>query len=147
MASKPERAGRLLKASNAVVGFLVGKLGLNLLGAAVLEVRGRRSGEPHRVPVNPVTVDGVRYLFAPRGETAWVKNIRVSGEGILHQGRRSTPIRVAEIADDQKPPIIRAYLDRWGWQVGNLVAAPKGATKAQLREIAPQHPVFRIEER
>lgn len=132
------------KASNAIVGFLVGKLRLNLLGAEVLEVRGRKSGEPHRVPVNPVTVDGVRYLFAPRGETAWVKNIRVSAEGVLHKGRRATRIRVEEIADNGKPPIIRAYLARWGWQVGNLVAAPKDATDAQLQEIAPNHPVFRI---
>jgi deazaflavin-dependent oxidoreductase (nitroreductase family) len=134
----------MMKASNAIVGFLVDTLGLNLKGAEVLEVRGRKTGEPHRVPVNPVMVDGVRYLFAPRGETTWVKNIRVSGEGTLHKGRRSTRIRVEEVANDEKPSIIRAYLDRWGWQVGNLVAAPKNATDEQLREIAPNHPVFRI---
>ena len=139
-----ERGNWMLKASNAIVGFLVDKVGLNLQGAEVLEVRGRKTGEPHRVPVNPVTVDGVRYLFAPRGETAWVKNIRVSGEGTLHKGRRSTRIRVEEIADADKPPIIRAYLDRWYWEVGKLVGVPKDATDAELREIAPNHPVFRI---
>jgi hypothetical protein len=132
------------KAANAIVNVLVGKLGLNLQGAEVLEVRGRKSGEPHRVPVNPVTVDGVRYLFAPRGLTDWVKNIRVSGEGTLHKGRHSTPIRVTEVVDGDKVPVIRAYLARWGWQVGNLVAAPKDATDDQLREIALNHPVFRV---
>src|SRR3546814_56958 len=75
------------KASNAVIGALVGKLGLGLGGAAVLEVRGRKSGDIHAVPVNPVEVGGQRYLFSPRGETAWVKNIRVSREGTLRRGR------------------------------------------------------------
>src|SRR6188472_3738723 len=76
----PEKrtSGPLIKGSNAVVDFLVDRVGLNLAGAEVLEVRGRTSGTPYRIPVNPVEVDGIRYLFSPRGETGWVKNIRVS---------------------------------------------------------------------
>ena len=72
-------------------------------------------------------------------------NIRASGEGTLHKGRRSSRIRVEEVPDADKVPVIRAYLARWGWQVGKFVAAPKDATDAQLREIAPNHPVFRIQ--
>jgi len=107
-------------------------------------VRDRKSGKAYRVPVNPVGVGGERYLFSPRGETAWVKNIRVAGEGTLRVGRRTEPIRVAEVPDAEKVPIMRAYLDRWHWQVGSLVGVPKDADDAALRGIAPKHPVFLI---
>lgn len=134
-------AGRI---SNAVVGFLIGTLGLNLQGAELLQVKGRKSGKVYSVPVNPVMVGADSYLFSPRGETAWVKNIRVSGEGALRVGRRTERFRVVEIPDAEKLPVIRAYLDRWYWQVGKLVGVPKDADDATLRVIAGQHPVFRI---
>jgi hypothetical protein len=41
-----------------VAGFT--RLGVSLLGSRVLEVRGRTSGEPRRVPVNLLTVEGER---------------------------------------------------------------------------------------
>ena len=111
----------------------------------MLEVAGRSTGEPHRVPVNPVEVDGVRYLFSPRGETGWVKNIRVARKGTLHRGRKATPIAVEEIRDDvEKVSIIRAYLDRWGWQVKQFVDLPKDPTSDDILAIASRHPVFRI---
>ncbi|MDX6580636.1 MAG: hypothetical protein QOJ47_2185, partial [Gaiellales bacterium] len=63
---------------NRIVAGLT-RLGLSVLGSRVLEVRGRTSGEPRRVPVNLLTLDGERYLVAPRGETQWVRNLRASG--------------------------------------------------------------------
>src|SRR5690242_18084624 len=51
----------------AVAGFT--RLGLSVWGSRVLEVRGRKSGEPRRVPVNLLTFEGDQYLVAPRGET------------------------------------------------------------------------------
>jgi deazaflavin-dependent oxidoreductase (nitroreductase family) len=139
-----KQGNSILRASNAVVGFLIGKVGLNLQGASLLEVRGRKSGKVYAVPVNPVTVDGQRYLFSPRGETAWVKNIRVSGTGTLRRGRHVEQVQVTELADSEKPPVFRAYLARWAWQVGKFVAAPKDADDTEYLEIAPDHPVFRI---
>ena len=52
---------------NRIVAGLI-RLGVSVLGSRVLEVRGRTSGEPRRVPVNLLTVEGGRYLVAPRGE-------------------------------------------------------------------------------
>jgi deazaflavin-dependent oxidoreductase (nitroreductase family) len=130
--------------ANSAVRFLVGTIGLNLQGAKVLEVRGRKSGQVRSTVVNPVEVDGVRYLFSPRGETQWVKNIRVTGEGILKRGRSETSFRVEELTDDEKAPVIRAYLDRWHWQIGAIVSVDKHPDDATLRDMAPRHPVFRI---
>jgi hypothetical protein len=144
MAANRKQAGVLGKVSNAVVGFQIGTLGLNLQGAELLQVKGRKSGKVYSVPVNPVTVGQDRYLFSPRGETAWVKNIRVSGEGALRVGRRTERFRVVELPDAEKLPVIRAYFDRWYWQVGKLVGVPKDEDDATLRGIAGQHPVFRI---
>src|SRR5689334_16910577 len=98
---KPTTADR---AFNAVVGVLTA-LGISIYGSRVLAVRGRKSGAWRTVPVNLLTVDGERYLVAPRGETEWVRNIRVAGGGELRLGRTREPIRVVEVPDADKPPI------------------------------------------
>ena len=93
------------------------KLGIGVYGSRVLEVRGRKSGEWRQTPVNLLTVDAQDYLVAPRGHTQWVRNIRVSGGGRLRLGRRTQEIKVVELTDEQKPPLLRAYLKRWAWEV------------------------------
>jgi hypothetical protein len=71
---------------NPVIAFLTGRLGLSMKGARVLSVQGRRTGEWHSTPVNPLSFSGQRYLVAPRGETQWVRNIRISREARLTLG-------------------------------------------------------------
>jgi deazaflavin-dependent oxidoreductase (nitroreductase family) len=122
------------------------RLGIGVYGSRVLEVRGRRSGEWRRTPVNLLTVDGVEYLVAPRGHTQWVRNIRVAGGGRLRIGRRVRDIRVAELADDLKPPVLRAYLKRWSWEVGMFFDGVSAkSSDADLLRIAPDHPIFSLE--
>ena len=94
------------------------RLGISLAGSRVLEVRGRKTGEPRRTPVNLLTFDGARYLVAPRGNTQWVKNLRANPEGRLLVGRRAESFRAVEVPDRDKPPLLRAYLKRWKWEVG-----------------------------
>jgi deazaflavin-dependent oxidoreductase (nitroreductase family) len=121
------------------------RMGLSLAGSRVLEVPGRKSGEPRRTPVNLLKLDGERYLVAPRGHTQWVRNLRVSGSGRLLVGRRAEEFKAVEVHDEDKPPILEAYLRRWKWEVGQFfggVGPDSGAE--ELRRIAPDHPVFRI---
>src|SRR5918912_2123483 len=92
--------------------------GVSIWGSRVLQVRGRTSGEIRETPVNLLTLEGARYLVAPRGVTQWVRNIRVAGEGGLRLGRRVQRFRIVEIADEEKVPILRAYLKRWKFEVG-----------------------------
>ena len=42
------------------------RLGISVWGSRVLEVAGRTTGEVRTTPVNLLTVDGQRYLVAPR---------------------------------------------------------------------------------
>jgi deazaflavin-dependent oxidoreductase (nitroreductase family) len=129
---------------NRGIAFLT-KLGISVWGSRVLAVRGRTTNEWRTTPVNVLTEGGQRYLVAPRGTTQWVRNIRASGAGELRLGRSSEPIRVVELTDEEKPPVLRAYLTRWKLEVGVFFegTGPK-ATDAELLAIAPNHPVFRL---
>ena len=123
------------------------RLGVSVYGSRILAIRGRKSGEWRTTPVNPLSLDGTRYLVAPRGNTQWVRNLRATGyTGELRIGRRAEPFRATEIADDDKPAILRAYLKRWKFEVGVFFdGVDAKAPEEKLREIAPGYPIFRIE--
>ena len=124
---------------------LLTKAGISVWGSRVLQVRGRTSGQIRETPVNLLTLDGERYLVAPRGVTQWVRNIRVSGEGGLKLGRRVERFTVTEIADADKPPILRAYLKRWKMEVGVFFdGVGPDSSEDELLRIAPDHPIFRV---
>lgn len=139
-------AGRLARMSNAVVAELL-RLGVPLFGAHVLAVRGRASGQWRTVPVNPIDVDGVRYLVSPRGETQWARNLRVGGTCELRGGRSARQYTATEVADADKPTILRAYLARWEWQVRPFVnGLTADSTDMELLAAAGRHPIFRLAE-
>jgi deazaflavin-dependent oxidoreductase (nitroreductase family) len=145
MSARFIRPTRVDSAFNSVVGFLT-RMGLPLAGSRVLAVRGRSSGEWRTTPVNPLRVGGAEYLVAPRGHAQWVRNIRVSGGGELRAGRRTTVFRAVEVPDAEKPPILRAYLKAWAWEVGRFFeGVDANSSDERLAEIAPGFPVFRIE--
>jgi deazaflavin-dependent oxidoreductase (nitroreductase family) len=129
---------------NSSVAWLT-RHGLSIWGSRVLYVRGRTSGQWRSNPVNLLTVEGRRYLVAPRGHTQWVRNLRAAGRGELRVGRRVEQFTATELADDQKPPILREYLRRWKFEVGVFFAGVDAkAPEDKLREIAPGYPVFLI---
>jgi deazaflavin-dependent oxidoreductase (nitroreductase family) len=125
------------------------RLGVSVLGSRVLEVRGRTSGEPRRVPVNLLILEGDRYLVAPRGEAQWVRNLRASGgEGALLLGSRREPFIADELSDDEKTSALRAYLKRWKAEIGVFFqGVGPDAPDEELRRIASGYPVFRLRDR
>ena len=138
------RPGRMTEVSNHVVAWLA-RRGLSILGSRELGVRGRRSGEMRTTPVNVLTVDGQRYLVAPRGQTQWVRNIRVAGGGELRLGRRTEQFRAVELPAEEKPSILRPYLKRWKFEVGVFFdGVDADASQETLLRIAPRYPVFRV---
>lgn len=129
--------------NKAIAGLTL--LGVSVWGSRVLAVRGRKTNEWRTTPVNVLTLGGERYLVAPRGTTQWVRNIRVSNGGELRLGRRAEPITVVELADDEKPPVLRAYLKRWRAEVGVFFdGTGPDAPDEELLAIGPKHPVFRV---
>ncbi len=129
---------------NRLVATLT-RLGVSVYGARVLEVQGRQSGEWRKTPVNVLRWDGVDYLVAPRGHTQWVKNLRASGHGRLRVGRRTQSFTALELADEDKPLLLRAYLKKWRFEVGVFFdGVGPGSSDAEIQRIAPDHPVFRL---
>ena len=130
--------------NRAVAGFT--RLGISVWGSRILEVRGRKSGEPRRTPVNMLAFEGETYLVAPRGHTQWVRNLRVAGDGDLLLGSKREHFAATEVPDEEKEPILRAYLERWKWEVGQFFGGVGADSPSEdVRRIAPDHPVFRIE--
>jgi deazaflavin-dependent oxidoreductase (nitroreductase family) len=130
---------------NRLIAALTGR-GVSVLGSRVLEVKGRSSGQPRRTPVNLLDFEGERYLVAPRGETQWARNLRASGEGRLLVGKRSENFTATELGDDEKAPVLRAYLKRWKFEVGAFFdGVGPNSSDDELRGAAPKHPVFRLD--
>jgi deazaflavin-dependent oxidoreductase (nitroreductase family) len=122
------------------------KLGISVAGSRLLAVRGRKSGEWRTTMVNVLTTsDGRRYLVAPRGHTQWVRNLRVAGTGELRLGRHVEEFSASEVADADKIPVLREYLQRWGWEVGKFFdGVTKNSSDDELAAIAPGFPVFAL---
>ena len=123
------------------------KLGISVVGSRALEVTGRKSGQPRRTPVNLLEYEGGRYLVAPRGQTQWVKNVRVNPEAKLIKGRTAETVTLTEITSpEQQVPLLRTYLEKWKWEVGAFFdgVGPE-ASDEELAKIAPDHPAFRID--
>ena len=131
---------------NRFVAWLT-RRGVSVWGSRVLEVPGRQTGEPRRVPVNLLTIDGVDHLVSPRGNGQWVRNVRANGGRLdLLLGSRRTHHVAHEITDDDKVEILRAYLRRWKLEVGQFFdGVGPDSTDDELRAIAPKHPVFRLD--
>lgn len=126
-----------------VSGFT--RIGLSAKGSRILEVRGRKSGEPVRTPVNLLTFDGNQYLVAPRGETQWVRNVRADQQHkvTLILGRKRQENQANEIVDAEKVPVLRAYLEHWESETGKFFGGVTAkASDEELAAIAPNHPIF-----
>jgi deazaflavin-dependent oxidoreductase (nitroreductase family) len=121
------------------------RLGLGVRGGRILHVRGRRSGEWRTTPVNPLTLDGRRYLVAPRGQTKWVRNLRAAGEGRLQLGRRFETFAATEVDDADKGPIIRAYLELWAMETKRFFdGLDATSSDDDIAAVAPGFPAFLI---
>ncbi|MEV7127346.1 nitroreductase family deazaflavin-dependent oxidoreductase [Streptomyces sp. NPDC093260] len=129
---------------NGVVGWLA-RHGLSLAGSAELSVRGRKSGELQRIPLNPHSYDGAQYLVSARGHSQWVRNMRAAGGGELRVGRKVREFTAVELPDAEKLPVLRTYLERSGWQVGAYFQGVTAASSdEEINAVAVDHPVFRI---
>jgi deazaflavin-dependent oxidoreductase (nitroreductase family) len=129
-------------ANRAVAGLT--RLGISVWGSRVLEVRGRTSGEPRRVPVNLLRFDGRDYLVSARGVGSWVRNVRAAdGSLTLLLGKHREQRHASELADADKVPVLRAYLAKWKAEVGVFFdGVDATSSDDKIAAIASKHPVF-----
>ncbi|GAA1863369.1 nitroreductase/quinone reductase family protein [Myceligenerans crystallogenes] len=122
--------------------------GISVRGSLMIEVAGRKSGEPRQTVVNLVELDGVRYVVAQRGVTQWVRNLRAAeGACALVLGRQRDEYAAEEITGTpQTVPVLRKTLAEWGFEVSQFFPKDidKSSSDAELQAIAGDYPVFRL---
>lgn len=144
MTTRYDAPGRLARVGNDLIRRLA-EAGISIAGTTPLRVRGRRTGKPHTVVVNLMSVGGAKFLVAPRGNTQWVRNARAAGVVEIGPRWRRHTVRLTEVPDDEKPTLLKRYLDRWYWEVkGHAAGLTPQSTTAQLRAGAPSIPVFKL---
>jgi deazaflavin-dependent oxidoreductase (nitroreductase family) len=119
------------------------RAGVNMGTMSLLTVRGRKSGQPHTVPVRLVEQDGQRWLVAPYGPVQWVRNLRVAGQATLTRGRRSEAISVTELPAGEAAPILKQYLIHVA-DVRPYFDVTRDSSLEAFELEAPRHPVFHI---
>jgi deazaflavin-dependent oxidoreductase (nitroreductase family) len=126
---------------NRVMGVLAG-LGIGPSFIYLLQVRGRKSGRIFSTPVNLMEIGGRQILVAPRGRTQWVRNVEAAGEITLKRGSKRLRFGLQPIAQEQKPPILKEYLDRYASAVAKFFPVKPGSPAEAFRPIAANYPVF-----
>ncbi len=125
------------------LGYLV-RIGLIRGHFYVLEVRGRKSGRTISLPVDLLELDGRRYLVCARGNSNWVRNARAAGEVVLARALRRRRYRVRELPPSMRPPILKAYLDRYAGEVQRFFPVRKGSSVEAFNDLAPRYPVLEL---
>jgi hypothetical protein len=132
------------RAGNQLIRWLA-EAGISIAGTRALRVRGRKTGKRRGVVINLLTVDDRDYVVSPRGNTQWARNARSAGVVEMGPRWRSRQMRIAEVADDAKPEVLKRYLDRWYWEVkGNVGGLTPQSTDDEFRATAPSIPVFEL---
>lgn len=128
---------------NRVFGFVVG-LGWGFSHSYLLQVRGRKSGKVYSTPVDLLERDGKRFLVAPRGRTQWVRNAEAAGEITLKKGRLKLKFGLRVLSDQEKPEILKAYLDQFKREVQTYFPVTAGSPVAAFRELVEGYPAFEL---
>lgn len=128
---------------NGVFGFLVG-LGIGPSYVHLLQVRGRKTGRLYSSPVNLLELGGKPFLVAPRGNTQWARNAEAASEISLKRGSAHRRYRVRVVPDEDKPEILRLYLERYKSAVQRYFPVPAGSPAGSFRGIANYYPVFEL---
>ena len=128
---------------NRIFGLLV-KIGFGLAHNFLLEVQGRKSGRTYSTPLNVLIHENKRYLVAPRGDTQWVRNVVVSQKATLVKGSKRENVYLRPIADDAKPEILKAYLDRYTLTVQRYFPVAAGSPLKEFEPLVGRYPVFEI---
>jgi deazaflavin-dependent oxidoreductase (nitroreductase family) len=131
------------KVFNRVFGFVVG-MGWGFSYNYLLQVRGRKSGKIFSTPIDLLEKDGKRFLVAPRGRTQWVRNAEAAGEIILKRGKLRQAFRLRALSDQEKPAILKAYLDRFKREVQTYFPVPAGSPAEAFRELLGSYPAFEL---
>ncbi|MGH7987052.1 MAG: nitroreductase family deazaflavin-dependent oxidoreductase [Candidatus Binataceae bacterium] len=128
---------------NRLFGFMV-ELGLGLEHNYLLMVRGRKTAKLYSTPVNLVEFDGRQFLVCGRGQSQWVRNAEAAGRVMLKRRMHQREFLVRSLPDEQKPEVLKRYLDSYKITVRRYFPAPAGAPASAFEPLASRYPVFEL---
>ncbi len=128
---------------NRLFGFVVG-MGWGFSYNYLLQVRGRKSGKLYSTPIDLLEKDGKRFLVAPRGRTQWVRNAEAAGEVTLKRGKLQQRFSLRVLSDQEKPEILKAYLDQFKREVQTYFPVPAGSSVEAFRGLLESYPAFEL---
>jgi deazaflavin-dependent oxidoreductase (nitroreductase family) len=128
---------------NKGFGVLVG-LGIGLRHNYLLQVPGRKTGQVYSTPIDLLEIEGRRFLVAGRGRTQWVRNAESAGAVVLKRGTTRQKYRIRVVPNEEKPEILKAYLDRFRFTVQQYFPVRAGSDPRAFAEIAECYPVFEL---
>lgn len=136
---------RSLKIANTLI-ITLQRLGL-AMPMPTLTVPGRKTGKPRSTPVQPYEVGGQRYVVGGYAGSDWVKNARAAGTGVLSRGRRRERVRLIDLPEAERGPILRAFPAEVPHGVAMFLktGTVENASPEAFEAAAPRCAVFRIE--
>ena len=144
MTARYDEPNLAARAGNELIRWLA-EAGISIAGTRALRVRGRKTGKRRGVVINLLTLDGRDYVVSPRGHCEPTACCRAAGAVEMGPRWRSRDVRIAEVADDAKPDLLKPYLDRWYWEVkGHVGGLTPQSSVDEMRAAAPAIPVFEL---
>lgn len=115
----------------------------------VADIRGRRSGHVHAVPLAVITRSGRRYLVSPTRERNWVRNLYADPACTIRSRDTEEDSRAVPVRDrDEITDVVSTYITRMNapWAVAQF-PFPADATRSQIHQAADHVAVFHLEHR
>ncbi|WP_449385988.1 nitroreductase/quinone reductase family protein [Cellulomonas soli] len=140
------RPGRTARVLNRIGAWQYARGILTLGGRGItLEVLGRSTGRPVRLPLVLARQHGERYLVSMLGPRAqWVLNVQADdGRARILRRRGAEPVRLVEVPVADRAPILRRYLELAPGARPH-VRVPRGAPLEEFAAAAGDYPVFRV---
>lgn len=112
----------------------------------VVEIRGRRSGQVHSVPIAVITLAGRQYLVSPRRGRNWVKNLLDDPDCVV-RSRDTRELRRAVLVDESERvgEVVSTYVALMNapWAVAQFPFSAD-ASRAEIERAADGVAVFEL---
>jgi hypothetical protein len=106
-------------------------------------VTGRKTHTDHTTPVSLVIDGSARYLVAPYGEVAWVRNARSAGVVTLARGGKSGRYSLEPLQGAEAGAILQRYV-KLEPIMRPYFGVSRDATAEEFAGEVPSHPVFKL---
>ncbi len=140
------RVGNVLTTALLRAGFKFNGLGLKNHPTYLFTVRGRKSGQPHTIPIVIIEQNGQRYLNSPFGMVNWVRNLQSAGEAILTCGRRSETVTARQLPPREAALVLREDLKN-GNPFGRNFGVTAESSLEEFEQTVLTHPIFLLEKK